>query len=184
MQRTTLTRSTLMALALLAGAGSVHAQGAELAQRAGASQPNYVSLVTTLDGLAAQYRGLAATATGVNATTADRRALAKFVRLEIVPQLKTDIVDLYTTFDSLVGGGYAVPATLVDLDAIDALSKEVAATALTRNRAQFDVRAYALSQLLDNYFAKTQMLVLPFVIERTQGALVSFRPSVVERLLP
>jgi len=180
------TRYILLALALLVGAASARGQGTQFA-RGGALivRPSLAYTATTLDRLAIDYRRLAATATAPYATTVERQALARFVRAEIVPQLKVDIAGLYVTFDSLVGGAYAVPATLFDLDAIDLLSKDVARSAKSDNREAFNARTYALSTALEGYFAKTQLLVLPMVNDRLNGtALISVAPHWVEKIAP
>ena len=164
----------LITLALVLGAGAAQAQETGQSTKGGsvALQPSLTSLVATHDDLAAQFRRLAVAATGTAARTADRQALARFLRAAIVPQLKTESYTLFPVFDSLVGGGYAVPATLFDLDAIELLIKEIERTA-GGDRVAFDTRSYALSVALDGYFTKVQLLVLPVLNERLGGAALS-----------
>jgi hypothetical protein len=140
-----------------------------------AARPSLTSLRATHDGLAAQFRRFTEAATGAAATSADRQALAQFVRTAIVPQLKLESDELFTPFDSLVGGGYAVPATLFELDAISDLAKEIERTAVSDDRAVFATRSYALRVMLECYFTKVQVLVLPVLNERLAGMLVGTR---------
>lgn len=158
----------LTTLALVLGAGAAQGQETGQSTKGGSAvlQPSLTFLVATHDDLAAQFRRLAGAATGATAKTADRQALARFVRTAIVPQLKIESVELFTAFDSLVGGGYAVPATLFDLDAIEFLIKEIERTAGGGDRVAFETRSYALSMALDGYFTKVQLLVLPVLNAR------------------
>jgi hypothetical protein len=158
---------TITLVAIL-GATALPAQGAR--ERGGkgvvAVAPTLATLVETHDGLASRFRQLSAAATRAGAPRAARRSLASFVRAEIVPQLEIESVVLYPVFDSIAGGGYAVPATLFDLDAIGFLVKEIERTAGTADRAAFEARAYALSHALEAYFTKLQLLVVPVLHER------------------
>jgi hypothetical protein len=163
----------LITLALVIGAGAAQGQGQITSGGSAALQPSLVSLRTTHDGLAAQFRRLAAAATGPTAQAADRQALARFVRHTIVPQLQSESFELITAFDSLVGGGYAVPATLFDLDAIGYLIKEIERTAGGGDRITFETRSYALSVALEGYFTKMQLLVLPVLNARLGGPALS-----------
>jgi hypothetical protein len=171
-----------MALALMLGAATAQAQGDSKHVTKGGSvalKPALSSLVSTHDELAAQFRRLAESATGAAARSADREALARFVRTAVVPQLTRESVTLFTAFDSLVGGGYAVPATLFDLDAISFLVKEVERTA-GGDRITFETRAYALSWALDGYFTKVQLLVLPVLRARLTGSALTTIETRVE----
>ena len=165
----------LISLALVLGAGAAQAQEAGQSTKGGsvALQPSLTSLVATQDKLAAQFRRLAVAATGTSAQAAERRALARFLRTAVVPQLTVEGLELFTAFDSLVGGGYAVPATLFDLDAIEFLIKEIERTAGHSDRVAFNERAYALSVALDGYFTKVQLLVLPVLNARVGGTALS-----------
>jgi hypothetical protein len=160
-----------IALALAVGAGSALSQGAQRQSTRGGSVElgsSLAALTTTHDGLAARFRQLGAKATAANATVTDRQALARFVRAEVVPHLEIESVALFPAFDSIIGGGYAVPATLFDLDAISFLIQEVERTA-TVSAVDFGARVYALSSALETYFTKTQLLVLPVLHERLKG---------------
>lgn len=166
----------LIALALVIGAGTTRGQGAGQHSTRGGSvalKPSLTSLVATHDGLAAEFRRLTVAATGAAAKSADRQALARFVGKAVVPQLTTESFVLFTTFDSLVGGGYAVPATLFDLDAISLLVQEIERTAGAGDRIAFESRNYALSVALEGYFTKVQLLVLPVLHARLSGAALS-----------
>jgi hypothetical protein len=166
----------VVTLALVLSAGTARGQGDSRQATNGhwgAAKPGPMSLVDTHDGLAAQFRRLADAATGASATSADRQAFARFVRAAVVPQLKVESVTLFTVFDSLVGGGYAVPATLFDLDAIGYLVKDVERSASGKDRVAFETRAYALGWALDGYFTKVQLLVLPVLRTRLSGDALS-----------
>lgn len=158
----------LLTLALVLGA--VAAQGQEVTHDSKGGSvsltPNAATLVTRHDELAAQFRRLAQAATGSAAHASDREELARFVRGTIVPQLSKEMQVLFPTFDSIVGGGYAVPATLFDLDLVSYLVKELERTATDEDGAAFETRAYALSIALEGYFTKVQLLVLPVLKER------------------
>lgn len=171
----------LIALVLVLGAGIAAQATGQQASSGGsvALTPSLVSLVATHDGLAEQFRRLALAATGAGAKTPDRQALARFVRKAVVPLLTTESFVLFTAFDSVVGGGYAVPATLFDLDAISFLVKEVERTASGGDRVTFETRTYALSVALDGYFTKVHQLVLPVLNTRLSGTALS---AVVNRL--
>ena len=179
-------RFTFIALALLAGAGSARGQGAQfMPGGAVVVRPSLAYVAANLDSLSIQYRQFAATAAGPFATLADRQAYARFVRSAIVPQLKVDIAGLYVTFDSLGGGAFAVPAALFDLETIDLISKDVERSAGSDTRELFNARAYALNAVLQGYFAKTQLLVLPMVADRlTKAALISAAPHLIETITP
>jgi hypothetical protein len=156
----------LFTLALVLGA--VTAQGQGVAQKGGSVSltPNAAGLVTTHDGLAAQFRRLTQAATGATAKASDRAALASFVRGKVVPQINQEVAVLFPVFDSIVGGGYAVPATLFDLDAVSYLVKELERTAANGDRTAFETRTFALGLSLETYFTKVQLLVLPVLNER------------------
>lgn len=168
----------LLALALTLGAASGGAQRGT-AGGSVALQPSLESLPALHDELAAEFRRLADAATAASATARERVALARFVRQTIVPRLKTESFALITAFDSVVGGGYAVPATLFDLDAIGFLVREIERTAGGGSPATFNERAYALSVGLEGYFTKMDVLVLPVLRQRLTGQPLS---AVVERL--
>lgn len=166
----------ILALTLVLSAGAAQAQeySKQIAKGgAVALQPSIVSLAETHEGLAAQFRRLGETATGATARAADRQALVRFVRTAIVPQLKIESVVLFTAFDSIVGGGYAVPATLFDLDAINSLVKETERTTGDSARYAFNERTYALSIALEGYFTKVELLVLPVLNQRLSGQALS-----------
>jgi hypothetical protein len=167
-------------LALAIGAGGALAQGAQQGTKGGsvALTASLATLVTEHDVLAAEFRRVVAAASSARATGTERAAVGRFVRTAVVPQLEIESVVLYPAFDSIVGGGYAVPANLFDLDAIAFLVKEAERTA-TGARAEFDARVYALSTALETYFTKTQLLVLPVLNDRLSGTGLA---SVVARL--
>lgn len=170
-----------VALALAITAGGASGQGAKNQSTKGGSvalSASLAAVVTTHDGLAAQFRRLAAAATATSASARERQAVSRFVRASVVPQLETESVVLYPVFDSVIGGGYAVAANLFDLDAIGFLVKESERTA-SGGRADFDARLYALSTALETYFTKTQLLVLPVLNDRLSGAELA---SVLARL--
>ena len=172
----------LITLALVLGAGTALAQGdGQQSTRGGsvALKPSLTPLVASHDALAERYRGLTAAATGATAKAADRQALARFVRTAIVPRLTIESFTLFTAFDSIVGGGYAVPATLFDLDAIALLVKEIEHVAGAGDRIAFETRNHALSWALDGYFTKVHQLVLPVLNSRLSGTALS---AVVHRL--
>lgn len=158
----------LLTLALVFGTVSAQGQGVGQASKGGSVSltPNAAALVTTHDGLAAQFRRLTQAATGSTAKASDRDALARFVRAKVVPQITQEVIVLFPTFDSIVGGGYAVPATLFDTDVVSYLVKELERTAANRDRAAFETRSFALGLSLENYFTKVQLLVLPVLNER------------------
>ena len=165
------TRTTVVfGLALVLGAGVARAQSGQTTLGGSVARTaHFTSLVATHDDLAVRFRRLAQAAINSHSTTIERQALGRFIQSDIVPRLKVESVALYTAFDSIVGGGYAVPATLFDLDAIAFLVKEVDRTA-TGDRAEFAARVYALSAALESYFTKTQLLVLPVLEERLNAA--------------
>jgi hypothetical protein len=179
MKQTMLTRYTVIAWALVIGAGSAHAQAVSFKQGgAVVIRPSLAYIAATRDTLSDQYQQIAATAAARYATAADRQAFARFVRTAIMPQLRGDVAELYVTFDSLGGGGYAVPSALFDLETIDVLSKDVERSAATDTRDVFNARAFALNAVLQGFFAKTQLLVFPLVHDRqTKAALLSAAPQ-------
>lgn len=159
-------RHIVLVLALAGVVSGLRAQtsrssnGGSVALRAGVA-----SLVTAHDSLAARFRRLVTSATAPGASPSARQAVVTFVRAEIEPQLSRESIALFPTFDSIIGGGYAVPATLLDLDGIAFLAQEVARTA-GASRGDFEARLYALSSALESYFTKTDLLVLPVLHER------------------
>ena len=171
----------LLALTLVFGAVAAQGQAGGQTSKGGAVSltPNAAGLVTTHDGLAAQFRRLTQAATGATAKASDRTALASFVRGKVVPQINQEVAALFPTFDSIVGGGYAVPATLFDLDAVSYLVKELERTAANGDRAAFETRTFALGLSLETYFTKVQLLVLPVLNERLGEA--AFQRLEVER---
>lgn len=129
-------------------------------------RPGLAFLVDTHDSLAAQFRRLADAATAPGAVTAERQALARFVRGAISPVLQRESFELMPVFDSVVGGGYAVPATLLDLDGIAFLVRELERTAGGSDRVSFNERAYALSIALEGHYTKVDLLIVPVLRDR------------------
>ena len=158
----------VLTLALVLGAAVAQGQEAGRISSGGAVSlaPTSASLVTAHDRLAAEFRRLAEAAIGPEATAEDREAISRFVRRMIEPRLRKESWSLFPTFDSIVGGGYAVPANLFDLDGVSYLVKEIERTTATGERAAFETRLYALSVALESYFTKVQLLVVPVLKER------------------
>ena len=158
----------LLTLALVLGAASAQGQEAGRNSSGGAVSltPTAGSLVSAHDRLAAEFRRLADAAIGPAATTEHRQAITRFLRTKIEPRLRKESWSLFPTFDSIVGGGYAVPANLFDLDGVSYLVKEIERTTATGERAAFETRLYALSVALESYFTKVQLLVVPVLKER------------------
>lgn len=151
------TKSLLIALVLVAGAG-----GGAAAQSV-AFQPAYAGMDQPLDRLALRYRQLAVSATDANATTQSREALVDYIHAAIVPELNDQVATFYTAFDSLTDGAYAVPAALFDLDVIDGFIKQLARTTGDGDARAFEARVAELSASLDDFFTKTQVLIMPTV---------------------
>jgi len=164
------TRHTLViGLALVVTAGIARAQGGHSTTGGSIAivrGPTLTALVASHDDLSARFRRLASAATNPTSTAVERQAFGRFIRSEVLSRLSTEVSVLYPAFDSVVGGGYAVPATLFDLDGISFLTKEVERTATGNDRVEFVSRAYALSTALETYFTKTELLVLPVLEER------------------
>lgn len=180
-------RFQFITLTLVLGAAVAQGQGVGQQSTAGGSvalKPSVTTIVSTHDGLAAEYRRLTDAATGTAAKATDRHALAHFLRAAIAPQLQAESFELFTAFDSVVGGGYAVPATLFDLDAIGFLVKEIERTASGEDRTTFATRSYALSVALEGYFTKVQLLVLPVLKDRLSGPALEAVLARVERQTP
>jgi len=159
----------ILGLALVFGAGNARAQAGQ-STRGGSVARSLTSLVATHDDLAVRFRRLASAAINAHSTATERAALGRFVRAEILSRLTVEASVLYPAFDSIIGGGYAVPATLFDLDGIWFLVKEIERTASASDRIEFVSRAYALSTALETYFTKTQLLVLPVLEQRLNAA--------------
>jgi hypothetical protein len=146
-------------------------------------QPSLTAVAATHDELAAKFRRLAGAAIEVTASTAARLSLATFVRKNIMPRLDTESMVLFPAFDSIIGGGYAVPANLFELDGIAFLVQEVERTAAYG--AEFGARVYALSHALEGYFTKTELLVLPVLKDRlSAGQLQAVITDLTERNTP
>jgi hypothetical protein len=164
------TRHTLIiGLALVLTAGIARAQGGHSTKGGSIAvvrTPTLTALVASHDDLSARFRRLATAAINPTSTAVERQAFGRFVRSDVLSRLSTEVSVLYPTFDSLVGGGYAVPAVLFDVDGISFLTKEVERTASGSDRVEFVSRAYALSAALESYFTKTELLVLPVLEER------------------
>lgn len=158
----------LLTLALMFGALPAQGQEGNRASQGGAVAlaPTAASLVSAHDRLAAEFRRLAEAAIGPTATAEQRQAITRFLRTQIEPRLRKESWSLFPTFDSLVGGGYAVPANLFDLDGVSFLVKEIERTAASGERVAFETRLYALSVALESYFTKVQLLVLPVLKDR------------------
>jgi hypothetical protein len=179
------TRHTLViGLALVFAAGIARAQGGHSTKGgsiAVARTASLTDLVASHDDLSARFRRLASAATNPTSTAVERQAFGRFIRADILSRLATEVSVLYPAFDSLVAGGYAVPATLFDLDGISFLTKEVERTATGNDRVEFVSRAYALSVALESYFTKTELLVLPVLEERLDVARLNGVVNLLER---
>jgi hypothetical protein len=161
----------LLTLTLVLSAVSAQGQGVGQSSKGGSVSlaPNASALVTKHDDLAAQYRRLTQAAIGTNGKASDREALVRFVRSRVLPQITQEVLVLIPTFDSLVGGGYAVPATLFDLDGVSYLVKELERNPANLDRAKFETLTFALGLAFENYFTKVELLVLP-VLNKQLGA--------------
>jgi hypothetical protein len=163
-------RNTLViGLASVVIAGIARAQGGHSIKGgsvAVARTATLTALVATHDDLSARFRRLASAAVNPTSTAVERQAFGRFVRAEVFPQLSSEVSVLYPAFDSVLAGGYAVPAALFDLDGVSFLTKEVERTATGKDHAEFVARAFALSTALEAYFTKTELLVLPVLEEK------------------
>jgi hypothetical protein len=128
------------------------------------------SLVERQDQLAGRFRPLAARAIAPSATRADREALVKFLRAEVVPYMADAGATVYPVVDNIMGSeGYVTIAASLDQDAIIRTVKDLAVEADAKDPTKFVGQAYAVSALLDTYFQREALLIVPVLHRGLSG---------------
>lgn len=136
------------------------------------SPPDLSSILgATPERLSREFRRHADQATAPKSTPADRRALAEFLRTELLTYL-SDAVILYPLADSLGGtGGYAVASAIFDGEAIARQTRELERLAGTADGVGFRAHTLVVAELVDVYFTKERLLILPILTELGEDGL-------------
>ncbi|HEX9705189.1 MAG TPA: hypothetical protein VGA20_08090 [Gemmatimonadales bacterium] len=156
-------------LALFAGIGDAQQQA--LARYPGAealagARVTFAPVFAAHEQIATRFRSVWDAAIAPRATVTDRVSFLGFVRFELIAQLDREGSVLYPVFDSLTDGVYATTAALLDRQAIGRLFQELGDSASYRDLTEFKARSFALAAVLESYFTKTELLVLPVVREK------------------
>jgi hypothetical protein len=119
------------------------------------------------DRLIAEFGRLRDGSLARSATIRVRREFVQFLKTDLLPYLHGSGVVLYVAADSVAKiGGYATVAALFEREAIARQVDEISKAAGASDSDAFRSRTAALGALLDNYFTKEQLLILPILGQR------------------
>ena len=107
---------------------------------------------------------------------AHRAALVRFLRTELVPYLASERTVVYPVADVVLGGSRDLTtAAISDSRVIEAFVERLDAAARSADTRGFQDNSYALSVVVDNYFAKDHWLIQQLLAlgPRTEGRRVA-----------
>jgi hypothetical protein len=119
------------------------------------------------DRLNTEYARLRDGSLARSATVRVRREFVEFLKADLLPYLHGSGVVLYVAADSVAKiGGYATVAALFEREAIARQVDEIGKAAGESSSDAFRSHTAALGALLENYFTKEQLLILPILGQR------------------
>ncbi len=162
-------------LLILTGLVAISSQAVAQIRSTGVVTPSVPSAIALLgaehERLNTEFARLRDGALAASATIRARREFVRFLRGDLLPYLHGSGVVLYVVADS-VGriGGYATVAALFEREAIAREVEELGKAAGGSNSGAFRSHTAVLAALLDNYFTKEQLLILPILGQRLSEA--------------